>query len=86
MTTLTAQTITAETAARAYRAANDAGNGYAPYAADTVEAAVDAAMDDGYEVVLRCGDGLVVVADADGRMICIGDVHGAWACDIGGAS
>jgi hypothetical protein len=83
------QTITMSAAVRAYRAGNNAGMGYAPYTDeagdDTVEAAVEAAQRvDGWEVVLRrkTTEDVVVLRNADGELMAIGDAHGAWAVDI----
>lgn len=64
---------------------NNNGEGYAPYmdvaGDDTVEAAVAAAIDDDWDVILAAdnSDDVVVLRNADGEMMIIGDAHGAWA-------
>jgi hypothetical protein len=70
-------------------AANNAGLGYAPYTdvagEDSIESAVTAATADGWEIDLRCDDGIVVLRNGDGELMAIGDDGSgrtAWAADI----
>lgn len=83
--------ITMTEALSAWRAGNDAGNGYAPYSdepgEDSIDMAVEASVADGGEVVLeRCtSSDIAVVRMADGGLMGIGgDATGrnAWAVDL----
>ena len=83
--------ITQAEANAAYRAGNDRGEGYAPYADvpgdDSVADAVAAAGADGWEVELRPDNtsDVVVLRNADGDLLAIGGDavgHGAWAVII----
>jgi hypothetical protein len=83
--------ITMRDAKRLYNYGNDHGAGYAPYTdvagPDTIEAAVDAAVADGWTVILeRYGsDQIVVLQDADGALLGIGGDamgRGAWAVPL----
>jgi hypothetical protein len=74
---------------------NNAGEGYAPYTDvpgdDTIEAAVEAALDDGAELVLARtnSDEIAVLRMDDGGLMGIGGDgmgNGAWAVDLGGES
>jgi hypothetical protein len=83
--------ITRKAADRLYSHGNDQGLGYAPYTdvpgPDTVDAAVAAAIADGWTVIDRSytTDHCQVLQDADGSIIGIGgdDVgSGAWAVPL----
>lgn len=85
------KTITMAAAVAAFRAGNNAGNGYAPYADvpgdDTAESAVAAAQADGGEVILRAetSDDVTVLRMADGALLAIGAMangRGAWAVPV----
>ena len=78
-------------ALRLYRAGNNAGMGYAPYADeaadDTIESAIACAEADGWEVTLQRtnSEEVAVLTDADGGVMAIGgDAMGcsAWAVVI----
>lgn len=74
--------ITREQALTAWRAGNDAGEGFATDEG-SVDAAVASLRADGYGLVMgRRSDGEVAVLSGDGKVIAIGDAHGAWAVDI----
>lgn len=71
---------------RAWRAGNDAGEGFAPgpWLTDretTVEEAIDELLDEP-RARLRLdlsGDGIQVVERADGKLVGVCDAEGAWA-------
>lgn len=76
------------TANELYTKGNNAGQGYAPYtdtaADESVNAAVEAAEVDGWEVVLRADttSDVVVLRNGDGEYLGIGgdgSGNGAWA-------
>jgi len=71
----------------AYREGNNKGNGYHPYCDmtddDSIEAAVQAAIEDGAEVVERYSQPeMVVLKMYDGGLIAIADANGAWAVPL----
>ena len=75
-------------ALRLYRWGNSCGAGYAPYTdvpgPDTIDAAVAAAVADGWTVVheRRSSEDIAVLVDGDGVLLGIGGDamgHGAWA-------
>ncbi len=79
------------TAHSLYTRGNSNGEGYAPYtddvSDDTIEAAVDAAIADGAEVVLyrHSSSEIVVLLMADGGLLGIGgeaNGRGAWAVPL----
>lgn len=80
--------ITQTEARRLYLAGNSTG--YAPYTdvpgADTVDAAVEAAEADGWEIVLRgqSSDEVTVLENDEGDVMAIGDSNGPWAVIISG--
>ena len=68
-----------------YIARNNAGVGYSPYevqrAADTVDAVIDAAREDGWEVSHRATStsDITILECFDGEIMGIGDSNGPWA-------
>lgn len=83
--------ITSSAARRLYSAGNNQGLGYAPYTdapgPDTIDAAVIAAVADGWTVVQQrlSSDEVVVLSDADGAILGIGgdgQGNGAWAVPL----
>jgi hypothetical protein len=72
-----------------YNARNNQGLGYTPYpdeASDnTVEAAIEAAEADGWEVIYRAKStsDITVLRTAGHALMAIGDSSGAWAVDVG---
>lgn len=72
---------------KAYHEGNDKGNGYHPYCDmtdnDSIEAAVQAAIEDGAEVVARYSQPeMVVLKMYDGGLMAIADINGAWAVPL----
>ena len=69
---------------------NNAGHGYAPYTDvagdDTVDAAVEAAEADGWDLVGEEPGSIKILRNGDGEYMGIGgdgSGKGAWACDLG---
>lgn len=81
-------TMTQARANELFRLGNDAGDGYAPYTDvpgdDTIDAAIEAAAADGWEVELRgeTTSDVTVLRNGDGERMAIGDVNGPWAVPI----
>ena len=74
--------ITREQAKALWRRGNNSGCGYAPVAGDdTVDAAIEAAQADGWEVIhpANTSDQIAVLRNRDNTLLGIGDAHGAWA-------
>jgi hypothetical protein len=72
---------------KAYHKSNDGNNGYHPYCDmtddDSIEAAVQAAIDDDAEVVERYDNPTMVILKMyDGGLIAITDENGAWAVPL----
>lgn len=89
-TNQTAPKVTQDAASVAWTSGNDAGNGFAPDGPDgdeSIEGAVDQAIEDGGEIVLRASNTseVSVVRTSAGQLIAIGgdgSGNGAWAVDI----
>lgn len=80
--------ITKANAKKLWILGNNDGRGFAPYTdvpgADTVDAAVAAAIEDGWtvEYSAETGDDLTVLRNEDGEWLAIGNAHGPWAIEI----